>query len=398
MRSGVISPRWLPLVGPAVLLGVWALLVATKAVSPILLPGPGVTLQHLWTVTVGGSMAVDFGATLLRTGQAFAIATVIGVPLGVALGSSEPLYRSVEFLIDFFRSTPSSALIPLFMLFFGITDFNKVAIAAFAAVLVVMFNSAYGVMNAKRTRIMAAQVMGASRWQTFRDVLLWESLPQTFIGLRSGISLALVIVVVAEMFNAHMDDAVVGLMDPAHVPFVHNQWWWRPPSTGLRLKEKPFIPATRGWALARHKPSGNSLAYKMLMGDKVTTEIVFQIPGFRWEIVEAEKRRIFTLTCLTPVTLKKTRITQITFWQNAPFLDLALPILIPAARKFLGQDGHMVNLQNKGMAYQQNMLWIDDIDVQAKWYRILKKEWAASRSEGRPFANPIEPRTLRWRS
>jgi NitT/TauT family transport system permease protein len=86
------------------------------------------------------------------------------------------------------------------MLFFGITDFNKVAIAAFAAVLVVMFNSAYGVMNAKRTRIMAAQVMGASRWQTFRDVLLWESLPQTFIGLRSGISLALVIVVVAEMF------------------------------------------------------------------------------------------------------------------------------------------------------------------------------------------------------
>jgi hypothetical protein len=98
------------------------------------------------------------------------------------------------------------------------------------------------------------------------------------------------------------------------------------------------------------------------------------------------------------VTLKKTRITQITFWQNAPFLDLALPILIPAARKFLGQDGHMVNLQNKGMAYQQNMLWIDDIDVQAKWYRILKKEWTASRSEGRPFVNPIEPRTLRWRS
>jgi hypothetical protein len=44
------------------------------------------------------------------------------------------------------------------------------------------------------------------------------------------------------------------------------------------------------------------------------------------------------------------------------------------------------------------MMWIDDIDVQAKWYLTLKKEWAASRSEGRPFNNPIEPRTLRWRS
>jgi NitT/TauT family transport system permease protein len=192
--------RWLPLIGPLLLLGLWSLLVATKAVSPILLPGPGVTLQHLWTVTVSGTMPSDFMATLSRTGQAFAIATAVGVPLGVALGSSEALYRSVEFLVDFFRSTPSSALIPLFMLFFGISDFNKVAISAFAAVLVVMFNSAYGVMNARRTRVMAARVMGASRWRTFVDVLLWESLPQTFVGLRSGISLALVIVVVAEMF------------------------------------------------------------------------------------------------------------------------------------------------------------------------------------------------------
>ncbi len=204
--------------------------------------------------------------------------------------------------------------------------------------------------------------------------------------------------IVHQTFNAHMDDAVVGLMDPAHVPFVHNQWWWRPPSTGLRLKEKLFEPAERGWALARHAPSGNSLAYKMLMGDKVTTEIVFQIPGFRWEVIEAKKARIFTLTCLTPISAKKTRITQITFWKGAPFLDVMLPILIPAAQKFLGQDGHMVNLQNMGLAYQQNMLWIDDIDVQAKWYRTLKKEWATARAEGRPFVNPIEPRTLRWRS
>jgi len=205
--------------------------------------------------------------------------------------------------------------------------------------------------------------------------------------------------IVHQTFNAHMDDAVVGLMDPAHVPFVHDQWWWRPPSVGLKLKEKPFIPATRGWALARHQPSSNSLAYRMLMGSEVTTEIVFQIPGFRWEIIEAKKARIFTLTCLTPVELKKTRITQITFWNNAPFLDVALPVLVPAARKFLGQDGHMVDIQNEGMRFHKGPgMWIDDIDVQAKWYLTLKKEWAASRSEGRPFNNPIEARTLKWRS
>lgn len=196
---------WLPLLGPLLLLAAWAAVVEGGFVNPILLPGPVATLDHLWKTTISGALTADFMVTLGRTAQAFAIATLIGVPLGVALGSSESVYRSVEFLVDFFRSTPSSALIPLFMLLFGISELNKIAISAFAAVLVIVFNSAYGVMNAKRTRLMAASVMGATRFQTFRDVLLWESLPQTFVGLRSGISLALVIVVVAEMFIGSED-------------------------------------------------------------------------------------------------------------------------------------------------------------------------------------------------
>ena len=204
--------------------------------------------------------------------------------------------------------------------------------------------------------------------------------------------------IVSEIFNAHMDDAVVGLMDPAHVPFVHNQWWWRPPSTGFRVKEKQFEPRERGWAIARHQPSGNSLAYKALFGGKVTTEIAFQIPGFRWEVVENEKVRLFTLTCLTPIEPKKTRITQITYWNSSPLLDVMTPILKPAARMFLNQDGDMVNLQNEGMKYQKNMLWIDDIDVQAKWYQVLKRAWVKARTEDAEFDNPIEPRKLRWRS
>jgi NitT/TauT family transport system permease protein len=119
---------------------------------------------------------------VLRTLEAFLIAAVIGVPLGVVLGSNEKAYRSVEFLIDFFRSTPSSALIPLFLLIFGVSDINKVAIAAFGALLIVVFNSAYGVINARKQRVMAARVMGASRGQVFKDVLIWESLQPTFVG------------------------------------------------------------------------------------------------------------------------------------------------------------------------------------------------------------------------
>ena len=151
-------------------------------------------------------------------------------------------------------------------------------------------------------------------------------------------------------------------------------------------------------AIARHKPASNSLLYKLLFGGDVTTEIVFMLPGFRWEVVENATSRLFTLTCLTPENESSTRITQVTYWQNSPLLDVVKPFLIPGFKQFLDQDGHMVDLQNTGLAYQKTMLMIDDIDVQAKWYRTLKKEWAAARSEGRPFVNPIEPRVLRWRS
>ncbi|MDM0111479.1 ABC transporter permease [Variovorax sp. J22R133] len=195
--------RWLkalPFIGPVVLFVVWDVAVRFGFIKAILLPLPADTVATLLTGLAGGSLLGDFAVTVWRTIQAFLIAAVVGVPLGVLLGSTEKAYRSVEFLIDFFRSTPSSALIPLFLMIFGVSDVNKIAIAAFGAMLIVVFNSAYGVMNARKQRVMAAKVMGASRWQIFRDVLVWESLQPSFVGLRSAVSMALVIVIVAEMF------------------------------------------------------------------------------------------------------------------------------------------------------------------------------------------------------
>ena len=194
------ASRLLPFIGPLVLFIVWDIAVRFGFIKAILLPSPSATLVALVTGFAGGTLLLDFGVTFLRTLQAFTVAAVVGVPLGVLLGSNEKAYRSVEFLIDYFRSTPSSALIPLFLLIFGVSDINKVAIAAFGAFLIVIFNSAYGVINARKQRVMAARVMGASRWQIFKDVLIWESLQPTFVGLRSAVSMALVIVIVAEMF------------------------------------------------------------------------------------------------------------------------------------------------------------------------------------------------------
>ncbi len=192
--------RALPFIGPVALFIIWDLAVRLGFIKAILLPPPLDALGALVNGLAGGPLLKDFAVTVWRTVQAFMIAAAVGMPLGVLLGSTEKAYRSVEFLIDFFRSTPSSALIPLFLMVFGVSDINKVAIAAFGALLIVVFNSAYGVINARKQRVMAAKVMGASRWQVFKDVLIWESLQPSFVGLRSAVSMALVIVIVAEMF------------------------------------------------------------------------------------------------------------------------------------------------------------------------------------------------------
>ncbi len=200
LRKAPALGRLLPIVGPIALFVIWDLVVRAGWIKAILLPPPEATLMAMFKGLAGGPLLLDFTVTVIRTLEAFAIAAVLGLPIGVLLGSNERAYRSVEFLIDFFRSTPSSALIPLFLLIFGVSDINKVAIAAFGAFLIVLFNSAYGVLNARKQRVMAAKVMGASRWRIFCDVLIWESLQASFVGLRSAVSMALVIVIVAEMF------------------------------------------------------------------------------------------------------------------------------------------------------------------------------------------------------
>ena len=196
-------------------------------------------------------------------------------------------------------------------------------------------------------------------------------------------------------FDSHIDHAAVGLMDPTHGPYVHQQWWWRSVKKQLD-KAKRFEPRELGFAMVRHAPSSNSRAYRLL-GGRPETEITFRLPGLRWEHVQVGARQVLALTCLTPVTAARTRITQV-IWSDHPAFAWLRPLIAAGARRFLKQDGDMVNLQNEGLCYDPPLLWIDDADRQAKWYQALKREWVASRAEGRTFVNPVQETVLRWRS
>lgn len=197
------SDLLVPLIGVAVMLALWYLAVKTRVIDPVLLPLPTDTAKAAWK-GFSGKLGTDFLITLERTALAIALASAIGIPIGLILGASEKLYRSLEFVVDFFRSTPATAIFPLFLLLFGVDDKTKVYVATFAASLAIIFNVAYGVMNARKTRLLAAWLMGARRHQILLVILL-ESFPQTFIGLRTGVSLALIVVIVAEMFIGSKD-------------------------------------------------------------------------------------------------------------------------------------------------------------------------------------------------
>jgi phenylpropionate dioxygenase-like ring-hydroxylating dioxygenase large terminal subunit len=148
--------------------------------------------------------------------------------------------------------------------------------------------------------------------------------------------------------------------------------------------------------MVRHAPSSNSRAYAVLGGEPLT-EITFRLPGLRWEHVTVGKRQVLSLTCLTPIDATRTQVTQIA-WSDHPAFTLLKPVIAAWARTFLRQDAEMVRLQGQGLKSDPPLLWIDDADRQAKWYQALKREHVTSRAEGRPFVNPVEPATLRWRS
>jgi len=203
-------------IGPVALVAVWFLVTITKLVDPFFLPSPVTVGKELGILLVKPVTYEHIAKTFYRMMAGYTIAVGIGVPLGIVLGYWEKIYDSVEFIIDFFRSFPATAMFPLFMLAFGLGDGSKIALVVFGCALLILVNTTYGVHGGSRTRKMVAETMKASEAYIMTKVVLPEALPQIAAGLRLALSLSLIIVVVLEMFigttrglgyliyNAHM--------------------------------------------------------------------------------------------------------------------------------------------------------------------------------------------------
>ncbi|WP_417675318.1 Rieske 2Fe-2S domain-containing protein [Roseibium sp.] len=204
-------------------------------------------------------------------------------------------------------------------------------------------------------------------------------------------------VAIMQPFICSVDHAALGLMDPTHAAFVHTSWWFKKEGTKLRPKEKQFEPSDLGWAMVRHKIPPQNIAYRKLLGDNVTTEISYRLPGLRIEHIKGDKHSVVGLTTITPVTEDETEVRQM-FWTTMGWVKPLKPLVRHLMNVFLGQDRRVVIQQREGLEYNPKLMLINDADTQGRWWMQLKEEWTSSQEEKREFDNPVKAKTLRWMS
>lgn len=192
----------------------------------------------------------------------------------------------------------------------------------------------------------------------------------------------------------NIDHAVIGLVDPAHVTFVHQSWYWRS-AKKLRLKEKNFEPTPMGFKMVRHKPSSNSKGYSVLKGGS-STEITFEIPGNRTEHIQVgERNQIVSITVLTPLNEHQTELNHI-FYSSLSLVKWLWWPLKKLGKQFIGQDLAVFIKLGHGLESQPTLMLIGEPDTQARWYYEIKRLYQKAQQDKVPFENPVKPQTLHW--
>lgn len=186
--------------GPIAVVAVWYVVWFAGLINPLFLPAPHQVFGMLGKMALQIVVWQDAISTLGRIIISVFLSAIIGIPVGLFIGYYDWADKSSELTIDFFRSLPALALFPLFLLVFGIGDSAKVATAVFASTLVIVLNTRYGVKQSPQNRRIVAKIIGATKLEIFLRVVFFDALPQIFVGLRTAISLAVIVIVVTEMF------------------------------------------------------------------------------------------------------------------------------------------------------------------------------------------------------
>lgn len=159
-------------------------------------------LQAAWDLAKTGELWKHFYTSGIEFLSGFFLAAAVGIFLGFLMGTSARIREHLEPLVSALYATPLVALIPFFIILFGISIVSKIALAFTVAVFPVLINTYLGILSVDRNLLEVASSFGANRWQTFFKVQVPAALPFIVGGLRLGVGRALTGVVVGEFFFA----------------------------------------------------------------------------------------------------------------------------------------------------------------------------------------------------
>jgi sulfonate transport system permease protein len=196
LRAGV------PWILPVLLLLIWQVCCTLGWIAPDVLPAPSDVALAGWKLTVSGELLRNVEVSAWRAAVGFLIGGGIGFVLGLLTGLSSASHRLLDATMQMVRNIPHLALIPLVILWFGIGEEAKLFLVALGVFFPIYVNTQHGVRTVDPQLIEMGDAYGMTRWTLIKRVILPGALPSIFVGVRYGLGITWLTLIVAETISA----------------------------------------------------------------------------------------------------------------------------------------------------------------------------------------------------
>ena len=178
-------------------------LASRYLVGSVLFPPPAVVFAKAVTLLRTGVLLEHLAASLQRILAGFLVGSLLGIPIGLAMGSFRPVRKLLEPYTEFLRFIQSVAMITVAVIWFGIGEASKIFLIIYTTIFIVIINTAAGVSAIAPNKIRAAEALGATRAQIFLHVALPATVPYILTGMRLAMGNSFTTIVAAELIAAN---------------------------------------------------------------------------------------------------------------------------------------------------------------------------------------------------
>jgi ABC-type nitrate/sulfonate/bicarbonate transport system permease component len=182
-----------------VLLLLWELSARTKLIALVSWPPVSTILATWLDLMVSGQLPLALLPSLHRLAIGYAIAVAIAVPIGLFMGYSRVVFNLLEPLTESLRPIPSSALVPILILFLGLENEMKIALITYASFFPILLNTYSGVRDVDPILINTGRTLGLGAWRILARIIIPAASPYILTGMRISLAVSLILTVISEM-------------------------------------------------------------------------------------------------------------------------------------------------------------------------------------------------------